>query len=45
MSVPRVNIIATSEHTVCAQTLSDPTHVTAKLATDLTDVFVQVATA
>ena len=35
-------MIATSKHTVCVQTLLDLTHVTAKLAIDLTDVFVQV---
>ena len=31
-----------SKHTLCAQILTDPTHVTAKLATYLVDVFVQV---
>ena len=42
MSVPKVNMIAISKHIVCVQTLLDPTRVTAKLATDLMDVFVQV---
>ena len=42
MSVLRVNITAISKHIQCALTLSDPTHVTAKLAIDLMDVFVEV---
>lgn len=33
---------AISKHILCAQTLLDPTHVTAKLVIDLMDVLVQV---
>ena len=44
MSVPKVNTSVISKHIPYAQTLSDPTHVTAKLAMDLVDVLVQVDT-